>query len=105
MMKEYIHENNLCLLLDEDGDSFESFQKSVDFIESKINPEVKEFKFGYWDESSGHFIKDKITVCLEYSNWTGTVIRVSEDYSELELQKVRQWALEIYNLIHDNKSN
>lgn len=101
-MKEYNHENKLVFVIDEDGDSFESFQKSSNTIREIINPDESDFKNGYWDESNGYFIKDGITVYLEYSNWTGTVLRVDE--STIDLQKVRNWAEQIYKSVHENES-
>jgi len=95
-MKEYIYEDKLTFVIDEDGDSFEIFQKAMEIINNLIIPFKSEFKNGYWDESKGYFLKDNITVYLEYSNWTGTVLRVSSQLAEEEIQKVRQWAEEIY---------
>jgi hypothetical protein len=98
-MKEYIYENKLSFLIDEDGDSFESFQLALVFIQSYIKPSAYEFQNPYWNGSKGYFIKDGITVYLEYSNWTGTVLRVDENVNDL--QKVRQWADEIYKAAHE----
>ena len=101
-MKEYIHENKLVFVIDEDGDSYEVFQRSIDYIQKIINPSEDNFKNGYWDESRGYFIKDNIYVHLEYSNWTGTTLRVDENNGDLS--QVRQWAQDIYNTVNNNNS-
>ena len=103
-MKEYIFENKISFLIDEDGDSFESFHKSLQFVQLKIKPEEYQFQNPFWNGSNGYFIKDNITVYLEYSNWTGTVLRVDENLGDIDLQKVRQWAEEIYKAVHNNES-
>jgi hypothetical protein len=101
-MKEYNYENKVVIIIDGDGDSFEVYQKSVDYINKYINPNISDFKNGFWGESGGYFIKDEITVYLEYSNWNGTVLRVDESVSDLS--KVRKWAEDIYNEIHKNET-
>jgi hypothetical protein len=104
MMKEYNHESKLVFVIDEDGDSFESFQKSSNTIRETLNPDECDFKNGYWDESNGYFMKDGIIVYLEYSNWTGTILRVDENLDNIKLSKVRHWAEEIYKAVHNNES-
>ena len=101
-MKEYNHEKKLVFVIDEDGDSFEVFKQSENYIQNVISPSDNNFKNGYWDESSGYFIKDNIRVNLEYSNWSGTTLRVDENIGDLS--KVRQWAQDIYNAAHNNNS-
>jgi hypothetical protein len=103
-MKEYIHENKIVFILDEDGDSFETFQESLKFIENYIIPNKIKYKYGYWGESNGYFVKDGITVYLEYSNWIGTVIKVNENLPKHELEKVRNWAEKIYNNINNSNT-
>jgi hypothetical protein len=97
-MKEYIHENKLCFVIDEDGDSYESFQRTLAYIQNQIKPSVYEFKNPYWNGSDGYFIKDEIIYYLEYSNWTGTVLRVDENFTDFS--KVRKLATEIYKEVN-----
>lgn len=99
-MKKYNYENKTSFLIDEDGDSFDSFQKSLLFIQLEIKPDDYQFKSPFWNGSNGYFIKDGIKVLLEYSNWTGTVLRVDEHLSKEKLEKVCQWAEDIYKVVH-----
>lgn len=100
MIKDYIYDNRITFVIDPDGDNFESFQKSLLYIQNQIKPDENYLKYGYWEEASGHFIKDGIKVYLEYTNWFGTNLKVDINISDYSLLKVRQWAEDIYNEIH-----
>jgi uncharacterized protein YrzB (UPF0473 family) len=43
MMKEYNHENKVIFIIDEDGDSFEVYQKSVNYekLSNQVNTILK----------------------------------------------------------------
>ena len=42
-MKEYNHEKKLVFVIDEDGDSFEVFKQSVNYIQNVISPSDNNF--------------------------------------------------------------
>lgn len=106
-MKEYFstYSKEQVFVLDDDGDNYSSFDLAIKAIKENIMSSSQNIKHDFLDGGSGYFVKDGITVKISCSNWDGTELRVEgEILTELELQKVRQWALEIYNAIHNNES-
>jgi hypothetical protein len=106
-MKEYFLTKNKehAFILDEDGDRLTSFDVAFDYIKNNLNPISCECKHDFFDGAIGFFIKDNIKVNIVCSNWFGTEIRIPEnELLDSDLSKVRQWAEEIYNFIHNNES-
>lgn len=65
----------------------------------------RNIKHDFIDGGIGFFIKEGITIKILCSNWDGTELRVDKELlSESDLNKVRKWAEEIYNYVHDNEA-
>jgi hypothetical protein len=103
-MRERFYKGFLVLDLDTNGDNYTSFEKAVEIIRGL--PVFKEQKYysGFFDDALLLCNCDEIDIKLEYSGFMGTELKVSESLSESDLYKVRQWAEEIYKVIHDNES-
>ncbi|MBN9293979.1 MAG: hypothetical protein J0G96_08370 [Flavobacteriia bacterium] len=107
-MKEYFstYSKEQVFILDEDGDNYSSFDKAIEFINENTLESERSIKHDFIDGGSGFFIKDGITIKISCSNWDGTELRVdTELLTEADLQKIRQWAKEIYDYIHDTKKS
>lgn len=105
-MKEYFstYSNEQVFILDEDGDNYISFEKAIDAIKKIMQSSENNFKHDFLDGGNGFFIKDGVKVKITCSNWDGTELRVNiNSLSDSELSKVRQWAEEIYNEMHNNE--
>jgi hypothetical protein len=103
-MKERVFENNLIFELDSNGDNYESFKKAVEIIRSLPGFREQKYHLGFFDDALLCCNCDGVDVKLEYSGFMGTELKVADNTIESDLYKVRQWALEIYNFIHNKKS-
>lgn len=106
-MREYFstYSKEQVYILDQDGDNYSSFEKAIEFIEKNTSDSERNIKHDFIDGGIGFFIKDGITIKILCSNWDGTELRVDKELlSESDLNKVRKWAEEIYNYVHNNEA-
>lgn len=102
-MREYFstYSKEQVFILDEDGDNYSSFDKALEFINKSTLDAEPKIKHDFIDGGNGAFIRDGINIKISCSNWDGTELRVNKALlTESDLQKVRQWAEEIYDYIH-----
>jgi hypothetical protein len=104
MIKERVFEGVIIFDIDSNGDNYESFKKSIEYLKSKKEITNSKYSGGFDTE---HFSFEYLNIIckLTYSGFFGTELRVDKELlTESDLPKVRQWALEIYNFIHNNES-
>lgn len=101
-LAEYISnvDNELAIVLDSNGDNLYLFDKVFSFINEKMNPTECKYQPAFFDGGSGYFIKDGIKVKIICSNWLGIEVRLPESSLPDEIEKVREWAQEIYKGMH-----
>ena len=105
-MREYSDtiKNKISFIIDEDADRPESFNKSKLIIEEKYpNLQVLEYYPPFWESGKFLFIIDKIEVELFFTSFFGgTEIKVDNNVSEENKNKVRVLAKEIFDKINKN---
>ncbi|MFT6246333.1 MAG: hypothetical protein ACJA0U_002744 [Salibacteraceae bacterium] len=74
--KEYNHDNYLKIIVDEDGDSFDVFRNVIRFINENLKVEKSNFDNCYTENSIGFFQINGLKIYVEYSNWTGTLLKI-----------------------------
>lgn len=104
-MRSYKYDKRIIFNIDDNGDNFESFNSSVDFIKQNFVVDIIKYYPGGWDTSYFYFRIDGIELKLIFRDFGGTELNVSENLSESDLSKVRQLAIDIYNFIHNNGDN
>jgi hypothetical protein len=99
MIKERIYDGFKIFDIDSNGDNYESFKIGMRFFEEKgvLNSKYR----GGFDTERFYFEYFDISSELTYSGFLGTELRISMKYSESDISRVRQWAEEIYNFIHN----
>lgn len=99
-MRERNYKGFLIFDIDNNGDNYESFQKAVKLFREKYD--IREIKYysGFFDDAEFHFIIENINLKIDYSGFMGTELKAIENITLFDLQKVRQWAEEIYKAIH-----
>ena len=103
-MRERTYKGFLILDLDNDGDNYTSFEKAVEKIRSLPTFNEQKYYSGFFDDALLWFNCDGIDIKLEYSGFMGTELKVDENLDRIKLQKVRQWAEQIYKAIHENET-
>lgn len=103
-MRNYKLDNRIVFNIDDNGDNFDSFQKSVDFIKQIFKPKISEYYPGGWDTSYLYFSIDGIEIKLIFRDFGGTDLSISEDCSESEIFKVSQWAYQIYQEVNKKET-
>lgn len=100
MIKERIFKGLRIFSIDSNGDNYMSFKLSCEYFQNKdiLNPNYQ----GGFDTERFKFTYLKISCELVYSGFFGTELRVNKDLSMSDLSKVRQWAEDIFNFIHNN---
>jgi hypothetical protein len=91
-MKEFNYSDEHVFQIDGDGDASQAFMSAVDTIENDIKPDKFDYSLPLFEDGTGTFEKDGITVIIEYTNWDGTELRVKKGISEEGLKQVREWA-------------
>jgi len=102
MIKERNFEGFRIYDIDSNGDNYQSFKMSIEYLSSKeiVNSNYS----GGFDSERLNFQYLGITFELTYSGFFGTELKVSDSLSDSEFSKVRQLAEEIYNQILNNES-
>ena len=100
-MRNYIYNGRLVFNLDDNGDNHLSFHKAVEFLKSKENISILKYYAGGWDVSYMNYKLERIELELLFRDFGGTELSTDENLCLEDLQKVRQWAEEIYNAIHN----
>jgi hypothetical protein len=103
-MKERIYKGFLILDIDTDGDNYTSFEKAVEIIRGLPVFNEQKYYSGFFDDALLWCNCDGIDIKLEYSGFMGTELKVAENLDDIRLQKVRQWAEDIYKAIHNRES-
>lgn len=103
-MTGYNYNGRLVFNIDDDSDNFESFSIAVEFLKSNKNISITKYYAGGWDVSYLNFIIDGIELELLFRDFGGTELSVKDNISESEKSKVRQWAEEIYSVVHNTES-
>ena len=98
---EIAPEDRITFVISKDQDSPDPLFKAFKFIEKELYPSKVEYGSSFFDDASGYFIKDGITVCLEYTNWFGTELFIDKKYSDEEVDKVRKWVERILLAIRE----
>ena len=91
MKKEYTHDKKKIFILSEDGDDFDFYKRIMKFIRESIRPEDIKEEQVFFDGANSKFIKDNLSLEIEYSNWSGTELKVDENTSEEELNRIKEW--------------
>ena len=98
--KEYVnHNNELTIILDGDGDNYESFEKSVSFIRSNYSVEEKKYYSGFFDDALFHFEYQSTFIKVIFSGFMGTEIHVSNNDTDMGKDILREIASNILNFI------
>jgi len=103
MIKERFFENAVIFDLDSNGDNYNSFKKSIEYVKKQ---DISNVKYnGGFDTEWFYFEYINIPTKITYSGFFGTELRIEKELlSESDLSKVRKLALDIYNFIHNNSS-
>ncbi len=102
MIKERNHDGFVIFDIDSNGDNYESFKMSVEYFKMKAISKSK--YYGGFDTERFYFEHLNIPCEITYTGFFGTELRVKEQLSEPDLQKVRHWSEEIYKAVHNNES-
>ena len=103
-MRERIYNGLLIFDIDDNGDNYTSFETAVEKIRELSVFNEQKYYSGFFDDALLWGDCDGIDIKLEFSGFMGTELKVSEKLSESDLQKVRQWAEQIYNFIHKTET-
>lgn len=101
-LREYTHDNFLKIIIDEDGDSYDVFREAISFVINSIKPTKYNFDNCYFNNSSGSFQVEELTIYLEYSNWTGTLIKTKQPLNDEDKQTFYKIAQRIITGIKTN---
>jgi len=101
MNKEYINDNcNETVFVIRDGEnSWEAFDLAKNVIIQKLNPKVILDITHLLDNRLFKFEFDEVVATLDYSNWCGTELCISNEYGQLRVGQMRQVANEIIEII------
>lgn len=94
---EYFSEvtNQQVYIIDSDGDSFNTFQKCVEYLNNNKNITTIKKQLGYFDTAHLIFEYQKNIMYLEYSNYTGTELRSNKNPTESEIKTTNNLAQEL----------
>lgn len=81
-MRERVFEDRFIIDVDNNGDNYESFTRSVEFIRQEFNISEVEFKESFFDDAHFHFYLNQVLIKLTFSGFMGTEIEVSNDENE-----------------------
>ena len=87
MKEEYKSEGKIIFVVSEN----EVFISMDTIMKDIIKPQKFYYQGGMLGYSKGYFIKDNINVEIEYADWFGTELKITEDLENEKIDKVRNW--------------
>lgn len=91
--KEYInHQNELTIIIDGDGDNYDSFENCVSYIRENIEIIELDYYSGFFDDAHFCFKHTNEEFKVTFSGFMGTELRMSESSTEVGREKFRQIA-------------
>lgn len=101
-MHHYIDKEDMkhAFVLDDDSDLVDSFNIAVEFIRKNYDVTELEYWRPTWNTGMFKLLWGDLQIELRYVDFGGTDLRVDENVSKQELEKVERLAQEIYHEIH-----
>ena len=102
MNSEYINDdcNEVFFVINSGENAWKAFDLTKDLIIQKLNPRVNIDINHLFDNRLFEFEFDGVVARLEYSNWCGTELSISNEYEEVRIEQIRQLANEIVKMIN-----